>query len=120
AAEKGVELDAAAAGTGRFGVLRRFPRGLVAAITPFNFPLNFVAHKVAPALAAGCPVILKPAPQTPLSALVLAEIVSEVGLPNSALQVLPADVAIADVLVSDERPRVLTFTGSARVGWDMK
>ncbi len=118
-AEKSVELDAAPAGQGRFGVVRRFPRGLVGAVTPFNFPLNLVAHKVAPALGAGCPVILKPAPQTPLSALALAEIVADVGLPKAALQVLPADPAVADVLVTDDRPRVLSFTGSARVGWDM-
>lgn len=118
--ERSVPLDGAPAGTGRFGIVRRFPRGLVSAITPFNFPLNLVAHKVAPALAAGCPVVLKPAPNTPFSAHALAEIVHDAGLPPAALQVLPADPTVADVLVTDERPRVLTFTGSARVGWDLK
>lgn len=119
-AEKSVPLDVQPHGAGRFGVLRRFPRGLVAAITPFNFPLNLVAHKVAPALAYGCPVIVKPAPKTPLTALHLAALVQETELPREALQVLPADPEVADVLVTDPRVRVLSFTGSAQVGWGMR
>lgn len=115
-----IALDVAPQGTGRTGVVRRFPAGLVAAIAPFNFPLNLVAHKLAPAFAAGCPVVLKPASQTPLSSLLLAELCREAGLPDGGLSVLPCARAAADVLVTDPRPRVLSFTGSAAVGWDMK
>lgn len=119
-AEKGLELSAVPAGAGRYGVVRRFPVGLTSAITPFNFPLNLVAHKLAPAFAAGCPVVLKPAPRTPLTALLLAGLCEEAGLPAGALSVLPADPDAARALVVDERPRLLTFTGSAKVGWQLK
>ncbi len=115
-----VALDKAPAGAGRFGVVRRFPAGLVAAISPFNFPLNLVAHKLAPAFAAGCPVVLKPASQTPLTALALAGLFRDAGLPEGGLSVVPSDRSAADLLVTDERVRVLSFTGSAAVGWDMK
>ena len=115
-----IDLGAAANGQGRYGLVRRFPAGLVAAISPFNFPLNLVAHKLAPAFAAGCPVILKPASQTPMSALCLAEICADAGLPQGALSVLPMNRDCADTLVTDPRISVLSFTGSPDVGWDMK
>jgi acyl-CoA reductase-like NAD-dependent aldehyde dehydrogenase len=105
---------------GRFGIVRRFPLGPVSAITPFNFPLNLVAHKVAPAIAAGCTMVLKPAPQTPLSALMLAELVQEAGWPEGALNVLPLSNEDADVLITDDRLKLISFTGSAAVGWHIK
>ena len=105
---------------GRWGMVRRFPLGPVAGITPFNFPLNLVAHKVAPAIAAGCSLVLKPAPQTPLTALMLAEVVQQAGWPDGALNVLPLSNEDAGVLVSDDRIKLISFTGSAAVGWDIK
>ena len=105
---------------GRWGMVRWFPVGPVAAITPFNFPLNLVAHKLAPAIAAGCPVVLKPAPQTPLSALRLAQAIVEAGWPQTALHVLPLSNESAAALVEDDRLKLLTFTGSAAVGWALK
>src|SRR5918999_1502711 len=115
-----VPMDAAQAGEGKLGFTLRTPIGVVGAISPFNFPLNLVAHKIAPALAAGCAVVLKPASQTPLSALLLAELETEAGLPPGWLSVLvgPAE-ELGDVLVEDERVRLITFTGSARVGWKL-
>jgi len=98
----------------------RMPLGPVAAISPFNFPLNLVAHKIAPALAVGCPVVLKPAPQTPLTALLLARVIEECGVPPGAVSVLPMAVKIAESMVQDERFGVLSFTGSAKVGWHLK
>jgi acyl-CoA reductase-like NAD-dependent aldehyde dehydrogenase len=115
-----LSLDVTAAGRGRYGVARHFPRGLALAITPFNFPLNLVAHKVAPALAAGCPVIVKPADQAPLTALALAALLEEAGVPAGGLQVVPTTRALASRLVDDARPRVLSFTGSAAVGFALK
>jgi acyl-CoA reductase-like NAD-dependent aldehyde dehydrogenase len=106
--------------SGRWGIVRRFPIGPIAGITPFNFPLNLVAHKVAPAIASGCPIILKPAPQTPLTALLLAETVEQAGLPDGAFNVLPLSNEDAGVLVSDDRIKLISFTGSAAVGWEMK
>jgi acyl-CoA reductase-like NAD-dependent aldehyde dehydrogenase len=113
-----VPMDASQAGEGKLAFTIRVPRGVVGAISPFNFPLNLVAHKLAPALAAGCAVVLKPATQTPLSALLLAELETEAGLPPGWLNVLvgPAS-AIGDVLVEDERVKAITFTGSGPVGW---
>jgi acyl-CoA reductase-like NAD-dependent aldehyde dehydrogenase len=105
---------------GRWGMVRRFPLGPVAGITPFNFPLNLVAHKVAPAIAAGCSMVLKPAPQTPLSALLMAEAVQQAGWPDGALNVLPLSNEDAGVLVSDDRLKMISFTGSAAVGWQIK
>ncbi|MEO6119089.1 MAG: aldehyde dehydrogenase family protein, partial [Terriglobales bacterium] len=102
------------------GTIRRFPVGPVAAITPFNFPLNLVAHKLAPAIACGCPVVLKPAPQTPLTALALAKLIHDAGLPADGLQVLPLRNEDAAPLVEDDRLKVLSFTGSAAVGWQLK
>ena len=101
-------------------IVARVPVGPVLAITPFNFPLNLVAHKVAPALAAGCTVVLKPAPQAPLTAHRLGEIVAAAGAPPGTLSVLHCPVGLAEALVGDERLRMLTFTGSARVGWALK
>src|SRR5215831_483467 len=105
---------------GRWGIVRRFPVGPVAGITPFNFPLNLVAHKVAPAIASGCPIILKPAPQTPLSAFLLAEAIEQAGLPAGAFNVLPLSNEDASLLVTDERIKLISFTGSAPVGWELK
>jgi len=113
-------LDLQVSSKGRWGLVRWFPAGAIAAITPFNFPLNLVAHKLAPAIAAGCPVVLKPAPQTPLSALKLARAVLDAGWPAEALHVLPLSNESAAALVEDERLKVLTFTGSAAVGWALK
>ena len=105
---------------GRWGIVRRYPVGPVAGITPFNFPLNLVAHKVAPAIASGCSIILKPAPQTPLSSLLLAEAVEQAGLPDGAFNVLPLSNEDAGLLVTDERIKLISFTGSAPVGWEIK
>src|SRR5947209_279038 len=105
---------------GRWGIVRRFPIGPIAGITPFNFPLNLVAHKVAPAIAAGCPIVLKPAPQTPLCSLLLAECVQQAGWPDGGLSVLPLSNEDAGLLVTDERIKLIRFTGSVPVGWDIK
>ena len=108
-----VPMDASQAGEGKLAFTLRHPIGVVGAISPFNFPLNLVAHKIAPALAAGCAVVLKPASQTPLSALLLAELEEEAGLPPGWLNVLVGPAAeIGDVLVEDERVKLITFTGS--------
>jgi acyl-CoA reductase-like NAD-dependent aldehyde dehydrogenase len=105
---------------GRWGIVKRFPLGPIAGITPFNFPLNLVAHKVAPAIAAGCTMVIKPAPQTPLTALLLAEVVQQAGWPDGALNVLPLSNEDAGSLVTDERLKMISFTGSTSVGWDIK
>jgi acyl-CoA reductase-like NAD-dependent aldehyde dehydrogenase len=116
-----VPMDAAQAGDGKLAFTLRLPIGVVGAISPFNFPLNLVAHKIAPALAAGCAVVLKPASQTPLSALFLAELEEEAGLPPGWLNVLVGPAAeLGDVLVDDERVKLITFTGSSGVGWKLK
>jgi acyl-CoA reductase-like NAD-dependent aldehyde dehydrogenase len=115
-----IPLDTLESTSGRWGLVRRFPLGPIFGITPFNFPLNLVAHKVAPAMAAGCPLILKPAPQTPISALLLAEIVQESGWPEGAFAVMPLANDNAALLVTDDRVKLLTFTGSAAVGWQLK
>jgi acyl-CoA reductase-like NAD-dependent aldehyde dehydrogenase len=116
-----VPMDAAQAGEGKLAFTLRRPIGIVGAISPFNFPLNLVAHKLAPALAAGCAVVLKPAGQTPLSALLLAELEEEAGLPAGWLNVLVGRASdIGDVLVADERVKLITFTGSGAVGWELK
>jgi len=107
-------------GHGRIGLVGRVPVGPVLAITPFNFPLNLVAHKLAPAVAAGCPVVLKPASQTPSPALMLAELLAAAGLPAGALSVLPSRGSDAERLATDDRFKALTFTGSMDVGWHLK
>jgi acyl-CoA reductase-like NAD-dependent aldehyde dehydrogenase len=106
--------------TGRWGMVRRYPVGPIAAITPFNFPVNLVAHKLAPAMAAGCTVVLKPAPQTPLTAFMLAEVIHEAGWPAGALNVIPTTNEDAALIVSDDRLKMLSFTGSSAVGWKLK
>lgn len=108
-----------AAGSYR-GMTQQVPIGLCAFITPFNFPLNLVAHKIAPAIAAGCPFILKPASATPVSALLLGKILAETDLPEGAFSILPMPSSIGDALVTDARIKLLSFTGSDVVGWDMK
>jgi acyl-CoA reductase-like NAD-dependent aldehyde dehydrogenase len=116
-----VPMDASPAGVGKLAVTIRKPIGVIGAISPFNFPLNLVAHKIAPALAAGCAVVLKPASQTPLSALFLAELETAAGLPAGWLNVVcGAASEIGDVLVEDERVKLITFTGSAPVGWRIR
>ncbi len=116
-----VPMDASQAGVGKLAFTLRVPVGVVGAISPFNFPLNLVAHKIAPALAAGCAVVLKPASQTPLSALLLAELETDAGLPPGWLNVVVGPSSeIGDVLIGDERVAALTFTGSGTVGWDLK
>jgi acyl-CoA reductase-like NAD-dependent aldehyde dehydrogenase len=113
-------MDLQASSKGSWAIVRRFPLGPLAAITPFNFPLNLVAHKVAPAIASGCTVVLKPASQTPLTALRLAKIVENAGWPAGALNVLVLSNEDAAPLVNDERLKALSFTGSAAVGWQLK
>lgn len=108
------------AGEGKTAFTKRVPIGPIACITPFNFPGNLVLHKVAPALAVGCPVIVKPAPQAPLTALALAGLFEEAGYPAGAINVLVCDIAVAEKLVIDERIRMLSFTGSDKVGWYLK
>jgi acyl-CoA reductase-like NAD-dependent aldehyde dehydrogenase len=115
-----VPMDVAPAGENRVGLIRRFAIGPVGAITPFNYPMNLVAHKVAPALAAGCPVVLRPASATPLSALSLAGIIHESGYPKGGFSVVPCSTGAADPLITDERIKLLTFTGSPAVGWPFK
>lgn len=115
-----IPMDLAPHGKGRIAFTRRFPVGPIAAISPFNFPFNLAAHKLAPAIAAGNPVVLKPATKTPLSALVLAEVLETAGLPAGALSVLPMTRQTGDRLVTDDRYKLLTFTGSSAVGWSLK
>jgi len=115
-----ISLDWQQFTAGRWGIVRRFPLGPIAGITPFNFPLNLVAHKVAPAIASGCPIIVKPAPQTPVTALLLAEAVEQAGLPDGAFNVLPLSNEDAGLLVTDDRIKLISFTGSAPVGWEIK
>jgi acyl-CoA reductase-like NAD-dependent aldehyde dehydrogenase len=115
-----VPMDAAQAGEGKLAFTMRHPIGIVGAISPFNFPLNLVAHKIAPALAAGCPVVLKPASQTPLSALFLAELEEGAGAPPGWLNVVTGKASeVGDVLVEDDRVKLITFTGSGDVGWGL-
>ena len=115
-----LDLGGFPSGEKRIGLLRRVPPGVVAGISPFNFPLNLVAHKLAPAVAAGCPIVLKPASQTPSPALALAAILHGAGLPDGAVNVVPCSGAQAASLLADQRVRLLTFTGSAEVGWGLK
>lgn len=113
-------LDWTSGTEGRIGLIRRFPLGPILGITPFNFPLNLVAHKVAPALASGNPVLIKPAPQTPFTALRLGQMVIEAGWPKGGISVLPCSNEIAAQMVADSRLRMLSFTGSTAVGWQLR
>ncbi|MPY78270.1 MAG: aldehyde dehydrogenase family protein [Actinophytocola sp.] len=113
-------LDTDPGATGRMALVRRVPRGPVLGITPFNFPLNLVAHKVAPALAVGAPIVLKPAPATPLTALALGEVLADAGLPAGAWSILPVGNDVAAEMVIDPRLPVVSFTGSVPVGWRIR
>jgi acyl-CoA reductase-like NAD-dependent aldehyde dehydrogenase len=116
-----VPMEASAAGVGKLGVMLRVPYGVVGAISPFNFPLNLVAHKLGPAIAAGNAIVLKPAGQTPISALKLAEILSEAGLPEGWLSVVPGPgSAVGNAIVEHELTKAITFTGSSKVGWGIR
>ena len=107
-------------GVGRLALARRFPIGPILAITPFNFPLNLCLHKVAPAIAAGNTVLLKPPPQTPLTSLWLGELLKEAGAPHGMISVLPCSIELSERMVLDDRVKMITFTGSAKVGWHIK
>ncbi len=115
-----IPLDISAAGKGRMGITRRFPIGPIAGISPFNFPLNLAAHKVAPAIASGNPIVLKPPSKDPLVMLTVAEIIEEAGAPAGSVSVLPMTRELGDRMVADERFKLLSFTGSPSVGWRMK
>ena len=115
-----IPLDLMASSKGRLGVTRRFPIGPIAAISPFNFPLNLAAHKLAPAIAAGNTIVLKPPSKDPLTMLAVAEIVEGSGVPEGAVSILPMTRTMGDRMVEDERFKLLTFTGSPSVGWRMK
>jgi glyceraldehyde-3-phosphate dehydrogenase (NADP+) len=115
-----IPLDLMPSSKGRMGITRRFPIGPVAAISPFNFPLNLAAHKLAPAIAAGCSIVLKPPSKDPLTMLTVAEIVDGVGLPAGAVSILPMTRELGDRMVADDRFKLLSFTGSPSVGWRMK
>jgi len=115
-----IPLDGLSRGKGYEGYTRREPIGIIFGITPFNFPLNLMAHKVAPALAVGCPIIIKPASNTAVSALILARIISQAGFPDGSVNVLPMRHRDISVLLQDDAIKMLSFTGSANVGWTLK
>ncbi len=115
-----LSLDWTPAGLGKEGWVKYFPVGLVAGISPFNFPLNLAVHKIAPAIASGCPIVLKPSSSTPLSTLKLAGIIDQTDLPKGVVSILPMDRKTGNRLVTDERFKLLSFTGSPEVGWQMK
>lgn len=115
-----VPIDTIALGKGKTGFTKYIPRGVIYGITPFNFPLNLVGHKVAPALASGNAIIIKPSQRTPLTALLLGEVFAESGLPGSALQIVPMDTKYIEAVYADERVKMISFTGSAEVGWNIK
>jgi acyl-CoA reductase-like NAD-dependent aldehyde dehydrogenase len=115
-----IPLDIAPRARNYTGMWKRVPIGPVGLITPFNFPLNLAAHKIAPAIAVGCPFVLKPASSTPVGALVIGEILAETDLPRGAFSILPCSGATATALATDQRLNLLSFTGSPTVGWDLK
>jgi len=115
-----IPLDLLPSSKGRFGIVRRYPIGPVAGISPFNFPLNLALHKVAPALASGNPIVLKPPSLAPLTMLLIARFADEIGVPKGVLSVLPMDRETGNAMVSDPRFKLLSFTGSPDVGWKMK
>ncbi|MBA3450212.1 MAG: aldehyde dehydrogenase family protein [Chloroflexia bacterium] len=115
-----IPLDLLPASKGRSGIVRRFPIGPIAGISPFNFPLNLALHKIAPAIAAGNTIVLKPPSRDPLTMLLFAEIVAEAGVPKGAVSIMPMDREVGDALVEDPRFKLLSFTGSPDVGWEMK
>jgi len=116
----GINMEASKPGAGHLGMVCRFPIGMILGITPFNFPLNLVAHKVAPCLATGNTMVLKPSPRTPLTALLVAEVLDEAGVPAGQIQILPFDHSLVAGLLTDPRIKMLSFTGSAEVGWQLK
>jgi acyl-CoA reductase-like NAD-dependent aldehyde dehydrogenase len=113
-------LDLSARAKQRWGLVRRFPIGTISAITPFNFPLNLVAHKVAPALASGNTVVLRPSSQVPITSIILGEIIAESGYPAGGLNIVPSGYQAAEALLTDDRVKMVTFTGSPAVGWELK
>jgi glyceraldehyde-3-phosphate dehydrogenase (NADP+) len=115
-----IPLDLLPSSKGRFGITRRFPIGPIAGISPFNFPLNLALHKVAPAIASGNTIVLKPPTLAPLTMLLIAQLIDEVGVPKGVVNVLPMDRQTGDALVADDRYKLLSFTGSPDVGWSMK
>lgn len=115
-----VPIDTISTGKNKTGYTKRIPRGVIYGITPFNFPLNLVGHKVAPALASGNAIIIKPSQRTPLTALLLGEVFLESGLPKTALQIVPMDTKYIESVYTDERVKMISFTGSAAVGWNIK
>ncbi|HET7037274.1 MAG TPA: aldehyde dehydrogenase family protein, partial [Thermomicrobiaceae bacterium] len=115
-----IPLDLMASSAGRFGLTRRFPIGPIAGISPFNYPLNLALHKLAPAIASGNTIVLKPPTHDPLSMLTFAQIVDEAKLPKGAVSIMPMTRQTGDRMVTDERFKLLSFTGSPSVGWDMK
>lgn len=115
-----MSLDWTLAGEGKEGLMKYFPAGIVAGISPFNYPLNLAVHKIAPAIAAGCPIILKPSSSTPLSTLFLARLIAHTSLPAGAVSILPMDRSTGNIMVSHPEIAVLSFTGSPEVGWKMK
>jgi acyl-CoA reductase-like NAD-dependent aldehyde dehydrogenase len=115
-----LSMEVTARAEGYRGLYKRVPIGVVSLISPFNFPLNLAAHKVAPAIAAGCPFVLKPASRTPIGALIIGEVLAETDLPEGAFSILPCARDGADLFTTDERFKLLSFTGSPGVGWDLK
>lgn len=113
-------LDLSAQTKQRWGLVRRFPIGTISAITPFNFPLNLVAHKVAPALASGNTVVLRPSSQVPITSMILGEIIAESGYPSGGLNIVPSGYQAAEALLTDDRVKMVTFTGSPAIGWELK
>src|SRR5690554_6828983 len=113
-------LEISARAKGYHGMFKRFPIGVCSFISPFNFPLNLTAHKIAPALAVGCPFVLKPASLTPIGALIIGEVLAETDLPAGAFSILPCRREEAGLFTTDERFKLLSFTGSPEVGWQLK
>jgi acyl-CoA reductase-like NAD-dependent aldehyde dehydrogenase len=115
-----LDLGLNAASKGRYGITRRFPAGLVAGIVPFNLPVSLSSHKIAPAMAVGCPIVLKAPSQSPLALLEVAKIIEEAGAPLGSVTIMPMSIEVGDQLVTDDRFKVLSFTGSPRIGWSLK
>ena len=112
--------DVVPAGTGRIAITRRFPLAPIAGITPFNFPVLLAAHKIAPAMACGATITLKPPPQDPLTTLRLGDLIKASGYPDGAVNIVPCHVEVAQILIEDPRVRLITFTGSAKAGWAIR
>src|SRR5690606_12572895 len=115
-----MNLEISARAKGYQGIFKRVPVGPCSLISPFNFPLNLTAHKVAPAIAVGCPFVLKPASRTPIGALIIGEVLAETDLPEGAFSILPCNRDAADLFTTDDRLKLLSFTGSPSVGWELK